>query len=192
VSGATETAERARRAAEGDEEAFRRLVRELYPTLRRWALARTGDPDDADEVVQHTLIRMHRNLHRFSGRSKLTTWLYRILSNIATDLERAQRARRATPVHALDDDIEAGTPDPLRSLHAGVLSDAVRSFMESLPPRQRQVLELVDHQGRSATEVAEMLGIAPGSVRASLFKARRSVRRAVLDRYPDLTEGYEA
>jgi RNA polymerase sigma-70 factor (ECF subfamily) len=64
-----------RRAAAGDDDAFRRLVGSVLPRLRRWALARTGNPDQADEVVQRTLIRAHRGLDRFAGDSRLTSWL---------------------------------------------------------------------------------------------------------------------
>lgn len=184
---------RIERAARGDEDAFRELVREVYPTLRRWALARAGDPDDADELVQRTLIGMHRGLGRFSARSRLSSWLYRIMQNAAIDLERARDARPDTdpaPSPAELDDAPAAGSDPLRALHAGRLAEAVRDFLEGLPTRQREVLELVDQEGRQAVDVAEMLGIAPGSVRASLFKARRAVRRAILARYPELMEGY--
>lgn len=192
MNAAIDSAERARLAVAGDPAAFRELVREVHPQLRRWALARTGDPDDADEIVQRTLIRMHRNLHRFSGRSKLSTWLYRILANAATDLERSRRARPTTSVDALADVLEDAPDDPIRSVHARRLATAVHDFLDALPPRQREVLELVDHQGLRSVDVAEMLGIEPGSVRANLFKARRAVRAAALVRYPELTEGYEA
>lgn len=227
----SETVERVRSAASGDDEAFRQLVREVHPTLRRWALGRTGDSDDADEVVQRALIRMHRSLHTFTGDSRLTSWLYRIVANAAIDVRRSSGAPRsdtapgagvgtATATAAttrggaaagargsvtgrggggagprtvrLDPDHAAEPgPDPARRIDAGRMAASVRDFFEELPPRQREVLELVDHQGMRAVDVAEALGIRPVSVRANLLKARRKVRRAILSRYPELTEGYE-
>lgn len=185
-----DTMDRVRRAAAGDEDAFRSLVREVYPTLRRWALARTGNPDDADEVVQRTLIRMHRGLGDFSGEGQLTTWLYRILANAATDLERS-RATHGLSAREPVEESAAPWPDPVRTVHAGRMAAVVRDFFDALPPRQREVLELVDHEGLRPVDVAEMLDIEPVTVRANLFKARRAVRRAMLARYPELTEGYE-
>ena len=178
------------RAAEGDDEAFRTLVRQVYPTLRRWALARTGDADAADEAVQRTLIRMHRGLDRFSGRAALTSWLYRILSNAVIDMQRAEAARSFPEEEVEGVSGEEEASDPVRELHAGRLAAAVRDFFEMLPPRQREVMELVDFEGLAPTEVAEMLDVKPGTVRANLFKARRTIRRRVLERHPELTEGY--
>jgi RNA polymerase sigma-70 factor (ECF subfamily) len=180
-------------AAAGDDDAFRRLVRRVYPRLRRWALARTGDPDDADEVVQRTLIQMHRGLGSFEGQSKLSSWLYRILGNVAVDVARSRHAGRQVRVEegAVAPDVTTIHDDPVRSIHAQRLGAAVRDYLTSLPPRQREVFELIDHEGLSAGDVAEMLEIEPVSVRANLFKARKALRREMLKRYPELMEGYE-
>ncbi len=192
-TAASDTMERVRSAAAGDADAFRGLVREVYPLLRRWALARTGNPDDADEVVQRSLIRWHQSLGDFSGEARLTTWLYRIVANTAIDLQRSQAAgsgeRRQSGESG--DEKSAVSPDPVREIHAARMAAAVRDFFETLPPRQREVLELVDNEGLRPVDVAEMLGIEPVSMRANLFKARRAVRSAMLSRYPELTEGYE-
>lgn len=180
-----------RRAAEGDDDAFRAIVRRVHPRLHRWALAKTGDPDQADEAVQETLIRMHRGLPGFGGGSALTSWLYRILSNVVIDMHRSEAARPTVREEAVDAMPERSErPDPIQSIHAGRMARAVRDFFETLPPRQREVLELVDHQGMKAVDVAGMLEIEPVSVRASLFKARRTLRSEILERYPELMEGY--
>lgn len=190
---APETMELVRRATEGDDDAFRLLVRHVHPTLRRWALAKTGDADAADEAVQRTLIRMHRGLGRFSGDSALTSWLYRILSNVVIDMHRAESSTPTVTEETLEQMREqAEQPDPVRALHAGRLADAVRDFFEALPPRQREVMELVDFEGLQAVDVAEMMGIEPVSVRAHLFKARRAIRERILERHPELMEGYRA
>ena len=195
-----------RRAATGDDDAFRALVRAVLPRLRRWALARLRDPDDADEAVQETLIRMHRSLASFEGQSRLSSWLYRILRNVATDLERQRAARSAvaearpgpaaaggaapSDVAHTTSSVPSSPPDPVAALHAGRLAAAVRDFLEALPPGQRQILELVDHQGMRAVDVAEALDMKPATVRAHLFKARRAIRERILERYPELMEGY--
>ncbi len=182
-----------RRAAGGDDDAFRLLVRQVHPRLLRWALAKTGDPDTADEAVQRTLIRMHRGLAGFTGDAALSSWLYRILSNVVIDMHRAGSGPAMVPEETLEQMPEtADRPDPIRTLHAGRMADVVRDFFEALPPRQREVMELVDFEGLSSVEVAGMMGIEPVSVRAHLFKARRAVRERVLERHPELMEGYGA
>lgn len=181
--------QRVRQAADGDEAAFRGLVRELYPSLRRWALAATGDADEADEVVQRTLIRVHRGLAGFSGQAKLSTWAYRILTRAVIDVERG-RSAGPTLVRDLPADVGEDPDDPVRSLHAERVAGEVRAAMEGLPRRQREVAVLVDHEGRRPAEVAEMLGLKPVTIRASLFKARRAIRERILERHPELKEGY--
>lgn len=191
--GPPEQAELIRRASRGDDDAFAALVARLLPRLRRWALVRTGDADDADEVVQRTLIRLHRSLPSFQHRSRLSSWAYRILRNAATDLERERSARPGDePLPPPDSpSTPAGSSDPLGQLHARRMAAAVRAFFDALPPRQREVLELVDHQGLKPVEVARRLGMNPVTVRANLFKARRAVRERVLEQYPELKEGYQ-
>ena len=173
------------RAAAGDEAAFETLARRVLPRLRRWALARTGDPDEADEVVQETLIGMHRGLPRFQGAARLSTWLYRIMANAAN-----QRGRRNRP-EPPDSEPEVERPDPVGTLHARRMAAVVREYFETLPAGQREVLELVDHAGMRPVEVAEALDMNPVTVRAHLFRARRAIRGRILERYPELTEGYE-
>jgi len=65
----------------------------------------------------------------------------------------------------------------------------VETFFEELPPRQRAVFDLADLQGFTSPEIAEMLDIAPVSVRAHLFKARRTLRKKILEGHPELAEG---
>lgn len=190
LSAPPESLELVRRAADGDDDAFRELVRRLHPTLRRWALARASDPDEADEVVQRTLIGMHRGLDAFSGNARLSSWAYRILANAAVDVRRARSTGPALVRREGPGSEGASTPDPLRAVHAERMAAAVYRLLDALPPRQREVLVMVDHEGRRPVEVAEILGLKPVTVRANLFKARRSMREAILDRYPELKEGY--
>ncbi|HUP20492.1 MAG TPA: RNA polymerase sigma factor [Gemmatimonadota bacterium] len=182
----------AARAAAGDERAFGELTRRLLPRLRRWALARTGDPDEMDEVVQETLIRMHRALAGFSGEARLTTWVYRILANVASERRRAAGRRPSLSLDGGGEPVDpaATTEDPVTSLHARRMAAVVRDYFETLPPGQREVLELVDHQGMRPVEVAEALEMNPVTVRAHLFRARKALRRRILERYPELMEGY--
>lgn len=181
------------RAADGDDAAFGELTRRLLPRIRRWALARTGDPDEADEVVQETLIRIHRGLSGFAGGAALSSWIYRILANAANERDRghSRRAAVAESARATDPGPFMERPDPIGRLHTRRMAAVVREYFSALPPRQREVLELVDNQGMRPIEVAEALEMNAVTVRVHLLKARRALRSRILERHPELMEGYE-
>lgn len=183
----------AQRAAEGDEAAFDTLVRRIHPKLARWALVKTGRDDDADEVVQRTLVRVHGALASFRGEGRLTTWVYRIAHNAWLDMERAResRSRHEEPLRE-----RVGEPTPTQAIgpdervERDEEAELVRGFFEKLAPRQREVLDLVDLQGYEPSEAAEVLQISASTARVHLHRARRSLRRVILDRHPGLAEEY--
>jgi RNA polymerase sigma-70 factor (ECF subfamily) len=203
-------AELAARARGGEPEAFRELVRRCYGQLQRWALGRTdGDPDEADEVVQAVLIRMHRGLGEFRGESRFTSWLYRITANAAEELRRT-RVRRARLLEArLSGEGSAGgagggggrgaigggavgwaEPISPSELDRARLTQVVLTRFRELPERQREVFDLVDLQGYAPVEVAEMLGLEPVTVRTNLLRARRAIRGKIMESHPELVEEY--
>lgn len=196
-------AELVARARGGEPEAFRELVRRCYGQLQRWALGRTGgDPDEADEVVQLTLIKLHRGLGSFRGESRFTSWLYRITANAAAELRRTG-VRRALllgeRVAEADGGVVGGVgggtakwaePSGPRELDEARLTRIVLARFRELPERQREVFDLVDLQGYAPVEVAELLGLEPVTVRTNLLRARRALRGKVMESHPELVEEY--
>jgi RNA polymerase sigma-70 factor (ECF subfamily) len=183
----------ARRAAEGDEAAFDRLVRRIHPRLVRWALVKTTEVDDADEVVQRTLVRMYRALPGFRGDSRVTTWAYRIAANVWLDMQRARKSRSRVEEPLMDDmehSAAATTPRPDARVERGQEADLLRRFLADLAPRQREVLELVDLQGLAPSEAAAAMDVTPSTARVHLHRARRALRRIILDERPELAEEY--
>ncbi len=181
-----------RGAQAGDEAAFERLVRRFYEQIYRWALARTGDRDDADDVTQEVLVRLHRHLPSFDGRSAFSTWLYQVTRSAAADLFR-KRARRERLTLKLVREARPESHDPRGDEEVTDerrASDLVRVFLEELSDRQREVFDLVDLQGFGPVEVSVMLGMEPVTVRSHLFRARKAIRRRILENCPELVEGY--
>jgi RNA polymerase sigma-70 factor (ECF subfamily) len=154
----------------------------------RWALVRTGDPDDADDVAQEVSITLHRRLDQFGGRSRFSTWLYRLAANAAAELHR--RSRRRGEVHGLasDETVSAALDERMAGLADRRIADTVRGFFATLPERQRELVDLVDLQGYTAAQAAEMLEIEPATARTHLFRARRALRERLLETYPTLRE----
>ena len=179
------------RARRGDDKALRDLIECAYPLVRRWSLVRTGDPSDADDLTQDVLVQMIRKLEGFKGDAQFGTWLYSITRNAAADRYRKdeRRARLAESPGAYDALVPAAVEDPARLAERTEVRAALEVFFEELPERQREIFDLVELQGLPSTDVAELLGIEPVSVRAHLFKARRRLRERILAERPDFVEG---
>jgi RNA polymerase sigma-70 factor (ECF subfamily) len=175
-------------ARRGDAEAFTELVRTCRPLIYRWAYVDTGEPDDAEDIAQEVLVRLYRRLHTFREGSSFTTWLYRITRNITMDRERTRARRRrlwSVGGAALPARAESGAEDAVVRDDAAAI---LHGFMERLPRRQRQALDLVDLQGLTAVEAAALLGIDAGTVRAHLHRARRTLRSVILEHLHEMAE----
>jgi RNA polymerase sigma-70 factor (ECF subfamily) len=189
----------------GDEDAFRRIVREWNASLLRVAQIFVPSRAVAEEVVQETWLRALAGLDRFEGRSSLRTWVFHILANTAKT--RAVREGRSIPFSALQDPARvpeaavdadrflpedherhpAGWAAPPRALPEERLLAAetraiVAGAIEALPPSQRAVISLRDVEGWTTEEVCNALEISEVNQRVLLHRARSKVR-AALERY---------
>jgi RNA polymerase sigma-70 factor (ECF subfamily) len=174
---------------EGNRGAFGRLAERIERSIRRWAASFTGDEDEADDVTQDVLILVQRRLPQFEGKSRFSTWLFRITRNVAIN-----RHRRETRRHRrLGDMPAAPTSTVTRDDFDDVkLAQLVLRYFDDLPVRQREVFELADLQGLSAPEIGLLLGMKPVTVRANLFKARRTIRQRMLAHHSKLVEEYRS
>jgi RNA polymerase sigma-70 factor (ECF subfamily) len=165
------------RARAGDEEAFEALYRSHVAKVFALALRLTGDRDQAAELVQDTFVRAWEALPRFRGDSALGTWLHRIAVNVLLESRRAE-GRRSKRVMFAEDPAEMERP-------ASEASPGVRMDLEhaiaGLPEGARVVFVLHDVEGYEHGEIGKMTGIAEGTSKAQLFRARRLLRKA-LDR----------
>ncbi len=180
-----------RAAQAGDADALEAVVRGLYPLVSRWALVKTGSAQDAEDVTQETMIRVSKYINRFESRGKITTWAYQITSNAVADHYR--RVRRH--VELLDDDADVENQQSEAPVQDDAMDDSmaarlVRAFFDELPERQREVFHLADLQGYRSSEIAEMLGMKPTTVRGHLLRARRFIRKKILEANPSLVEAY--
>lgn len=179
-------------AREGSEEAFDRLALAVLPRVRRWALIRTGDPDDADEVAQRVLIRLHESLRSFRGEARVSSWLYRITARAAADLHRsrANRDRKREALELEQAGMRSVRRDPSEELEARQAADLVQRFFQELSDNQRQVFDLVDLQGHRPSEAAELMRMNPKTLRVHLHRARRTIRQALIEADPSLAKEY--
>ena len=180
------------RARQGETAALGSLLAEVGPVVAQWAMARTGDSDEAADLAQEVLILMTRKLASFRGDSRFLTWLFTVTRNQAIERHRslARRERkmeRLTSHMAKDNPVPRG---PESEIDGARIRNVVGSFLRELPQRQREVFQMAEIQGLTSPEIGQILGLEPGSVRAALFKARRTLRRRILDQHPELVEEY--
>jgi len=176
--GLTEPLELIARIRHGDDDAFASLVSAYQPRVFRWAVTLSGDPDEADDITQEAFVRAYHKLGSFRGDGSFEGWLYRITRRIAG------RARRGavTRADALAQDVYVTDPGARVDRQRAVA--LIRTIADTLPMRQREVFVLCDLEGRTPSEAAAMLDMKDVSVRASLFKARASIRRHILATHP--------
>jgi RNA polymerase sigma-70 factor (ECF subfamily) len=178
------------RARAGDRAALEEMLRRAHAVVHRWALVATGDPDDAEDVTQEVLVRLHTAIRRYRGRSQFSTWLYQVTRNAALDHRRREvrRLARRAPIEAADRQREHPEDRQLGGIAAGRIAAVVRRFLVTLPERQRQVFDLVDLQDVPQAEAASLLGMKPATARVHLFKARRALREHLTERHAALVE----
>jgi RNA polymerase sigma-70 factor, ECF subfamily len=197
------------RARSGDDEAFRSLVEPHRRELHVHCYRMLGSVQDAEDLVQETLMAAWRGLAGFEGRASVRVWLYRIATNrclnALRDGERRPKAmatfppgvqppeptRRVEPIwlqpypDALFDARPDIVPGPeSRYEHRESISLAFVTAMQSLPPRQRAVLVLRDVLGFRAAEVADLLDLTEDAVTSALKRARAGLPGADRDHMP--------
>lgn len=172
------------RARSGDTEAFTALVRALQRTVFRWALTFARDADDADELTQETFVQVHRKLEQFRGESSVEGWVYGITRSLALQRKRKIKRRTLLSVASLPGIDSVYNTDPGARVDRQRVADYIRHFFVELPPRQREVFDLVDLQGFDPAEVADLTGLKAATVRGNLFKARAAIRAHIIAAHP--------
>lgn len=165
-----------RRAQQGDETAFEQLYRANVGRVYALCLRISGDPARAEELTQDVFVRAWEKLASYRGESAFFSWLYRLAVNVALADLRSER-RRAKGVWATE---ELPSDVAAKAVNPGARIDLERAIA-SLPPGARAVLVLHDIEGYRHGEIAELTGLAPGTSKAQLHRARRLLKEA-LDR----------
>lgn len=169
-----EDAELVRRAAAGDARAFESIYRRHAGRVHGAVWRLSGmNPVRAEELTQEAFVRAWQKLGSFRFESAFTTWLHRLAVNVALmDL------RSRAPEDSVEDEVLDSLGAPQRPFCAGERADLERA-VAALPPRARAVLVLHDIEGWKHEEIGRELGMATGSSKAQLHRARGLLRRAL-------------
>ena len=161
-----------RRARDGDETAFRELYHEHAGRIYALCLRLTGDAGAAEERTQDAFVRAWERLATFRGESAFGTWLHRLTVNVVLMERRGSRRRERRVAPASDDPVFERAP----AAPAGADRLDLERAIALLPAGAREVFVLFDVEGYSHEEIAGMCGIAIGTSKAQLFRARRLLR----------------
>ena len=177
------------RCAEGDEAACAELVAEHQRMVIQLAINLLGDREEAVDLSQEVFLRVFRTIHKFRGQSSLRTWIYRIVVNQARNRQRWWRRRHKAQQVSLDQHIQdhgdlperTNGASPDRLLGQKMLAERIRVALERLPFDQRTAIVLREIDGLSYEEIGFSLGIAVGTVKSRLARAREGLRGQLRD-----------
>ena len=176
--------------AQGDRRAFSRLVERHLARTVGLATRLMGTRADGEEIAQEAFARVWSHAGRWrpiggGGNAKFTTWLYRIVVDLAID-------RKRRPGFASIDDTQEPvdeSDDGFAQIHRRQISKSVAEAMMRLPDRQRTALTLCFFEGMSNIDAGKIMSLSVGAVESLLVRARRSLRVELAQTYDELSEG---
>lgn len=171
-------------AQDGDGEAYRRLLAAVVPRLRAIVGKRVNDPDRAEDVVQEILLSIHKNRHTYDPALPFGPWLGTIAQRRTMDWLRTQYRRSGREV-LVDEYSETFSQAEANEVEEDALSfwasDRLREALKTLPPGQRQAVELLKLREMSLKEAAEESGMTVASLKVAMHRALKSLRAAMAE-----------
>lgn len=177
-------------AKKGDGRAFEQIVLSTEDAVYNLALSILKKKEDAEDVTQETYLRLWRSLPELDIESSLKLYILRTARNLSLDLIRKNSSRKDadTVIQNADGEFEIDLEDhdpssrPDTAYLLKIEAEAVREAIAELPDPARELIILRDVEGLSYAEIAEMLGIAEGTLKSKLFRARERLRKIILSK----------
>jgi RNA polymerase sigma-70 factor (ECF subfamily) len=165
----------------GDLAAFETLVHRYQDRVYRLLYRMLGSAADAEDAAQETFLNLHRHGHRFRGEARFSTFVYRVAANTALNRRRTlgrSRARidKLAERQATGHDLPTAPPAPDQAAFGLELRERVHEALATLPEKLRLPLVLFDIEGLPYAEVSDVLGIAEGTVKSRIHRARLALR----------------
>ena len=161
------------RCQAGDVEAFELLYRQHAARIYTLACRMAGSPEDGEDLLQEIFLQAHRKLGGFKGDSAIGTWLYRLALNHCLDYVRSRQAK----MHKLTETLDADTSfEPTARRDTPIARLDLERAVARLPEGCREAFVLHDVEGFDHKEVGRLLGIAEGTSKSQVFKARMKLR----------------
>ena len=162
-------------AQAGEEEAYRALLGELLPVVRRQVRSRISASVDAEDVVQNALIAIHRGRHTYRPERPFGPWMRTVVRHCIIDWFR-ERGRRATREVVVEEPELFAEPAEVEEPGAQQLSAPLLEALEALPVKQREAVELIHLHGLSVAEASIQAGVSPGALKVRAHRGYRALR----------------
>jgi RNA polymerase sigma-70 factor (ECF subfamily) len=174
-------------SAGADAPTVEEVWRELHDQLLGFISRRVRRPEDAEDILQEVMLRIHRHSADLEEVDRVTSWVYRITSNAIADHYRKPARRELASGEATDIPEPFATesltawPDPDAAEVRGELSGCLRPFTARLPESYREAIELTEFQGISQVEAATRLGLSVSGMKSRVQRGRRELKDLLLD-----------
>lgn len=167
-----------KKAMAGDIRAFRVIVEEHQAFAYAVAFRMLGEEEEAEDVVQEAFVRLWKNLPKYNEQIRLTTWLYRIVTNLCLDYIKSTRGRQKKNQEMLSagKSVQA-LSNPAKEMEQHELMILVQEAAAALAPKQKAVFVLRDLQGLSVEEVCNVLEMDESQVKSNLYHARLAISK---------------
>ncbi len=169
-----------------DAEAFGELVDRYQARVFGFVKRMVKSTEDAEDIAQEVFIKAFQNIHRFDGRASLTTWLFKIASNLCIDKARRKDRRPETVQLSSPDGAEISeidAPDhrwnPEIQANTNLMESKIEESISNMSEKLRSVLLLHDIEELSYDEISSVLGIPVGTVKSRLFLARNAMQESL-------------
>ena len=170
-------------ALNGSVHAWEKLVKRYEGKIYNHGLRLTGNASDAMDLMQEVFLGVYRNLHRFRGDAKFSSWIFRIAHNKAVDMNRRKRLMSVQPRSANQDEGDAldSYPSPVGSepdvrLGEQQLNSRVLSMLAELGLEQRSIVELKIFQSLTFEEIAELQDVSANTVKTRFYSALKKLK----------------
>ena len=168
-------------ALNGSSFAWEKLVKSYERKIYNYGLRLTGNNTDAMDLTQEVFLGVYRNLHRFRGDAKFSSWLFRIAHNKAIDLNRRRSIIQGNTFSYLDsEDVQipelSTINEPDRQMISGQENQEIRGLMQTLPIEQRLVVELKIFQSHTFEEIAKLQDISENTAKTRFYSALKKLK----------------
>ncbi len=168
-------------ARKGDREAFRKLVEQNSRRLYSLAWRIVGDQQAAEDVIQESFLKAYQKIKTFDGHSKVSSWLYRITTNTAIDMQRKMKRQQTVSIDGEFngvDIIDKHSSPENKQRQEGIKNETERA-MQQLTVQERTAFTLKHHEGFSINEISHILQLSENSVKQAIFRSVKKLRQSL-------------
>ena len=166
-----------RRSQRGDTDAFQKLAQSYKSRIFSLALRMLGNPTDAEDAAEESVIKLYYSMKKFRGQSSFSTWVYAVTRNTCLDIIRKNvKTRSDIDIEEVEYFVSSHEGDPHEATERGQKVAFLKKTINSLPEENRKTLILREMDGYSYEEIAELLNISVGTVKSRISRAKERIR----------------